>query len=91
MVKADTLVLWAGKMEHDLDWQTAQPIFEAVDLHLIYGLQDKYLSYLDIDNYLKELKERNLQPAITTFEGDHIIHLPTLKIMKKKFCLMIGP
>ena len=81
VVKADSLVLWAGKMAHDLDWQTAQPIFEAVDLHLVYGLQDKYLGYLDIDNYLKELNEKNLQPTITTFKGDHIIHLETLKAL----------
>ncbi|MEZ4888915.1 MAG: hypothetical protein R3E32_29585 [Chitinophagales bacterium] len=84
-INADSLILWAGKMAHDLDWKTAQPIFEAVNLYLVYGLQDKYLDYLDIDNYLKELKDKGLRYEILTFEGNHIVHWETLKDLAGKF------
>ncbi len=79
IAKADSLTLWAGKIAHDLDWAKTQPIFEKVDIYLIYGHQDKYLGYLNIHNYLEELKKRNLQPKVITFEGKHEIHLLTLK------------
>lgn len=84
VVKADSLILWAGKMAHDLDWTTAQPIFAGLDLYLLYGQQDKYLAYLDLNNYLKELKDRELRPTVIAFEGKHEIHLPTLKELTSK-------
>lgn len=83
--KADSMILWAGKMAHDLDWSAAQPIFEQMNLHLIYGLEDRYLAYLDIDNYLKELEERKLDCQVTTFKGNHVIDLETLKALVKQF------
>ncbi len=78
-IKADSMILWAGKMAHDLDWSAAQPIFQQMDVHLVYGLQDKYLGYLDIDNYLKDLDSKKLNPNILTFEGNHVVDLETLK------------
>ncbi len=85
VVKADSLVLWAGKMAHDLNWETAQPIFAAMDLYLVYGLQDQYLGYLNIDNYLKELKDKKLKHEVITFDDKHIIHSPTLKGLIDRF------
>jgi len=73
------LVLWAGMVPEDLDYTPHQAYFAAKEIHFVYGDDDMFLTPERLDWYLNFVKEQGLNMNIHSFEGKHVVDIPTLK------------
>lgn len=69
----DRLLLWAGILPPDIDFNTGKAILRNKTTALVYGTSDPYLQ----DNRFAEMKllseKLGIEPAIHTFDGGHDI------------------
>jgi len=65
------LVLWAGTVPEDIDYQPALDYFQDKRLHFVYGTEDQFLTQERLQAYRSEMKKTGLSFVEHTFEGRH--------------------
>jgi pimeloyl-ACP methyl ester carboxylesterase len=71
--RADRLTLWAGGMPPDLDLDAHQSLFQRLDLTLVLGTEDEYISDERLANEVARLDEYDIPHRIIRFDGTHRI------------------
>lgn len=77
------LVLWAGGVPPDLDLDRVAPRLRVLDLVLVYGTRDQYLSQSHVTQELARLDRHDIPHRIVTFEGGHRLDNDTLRALAK--------
>ena len=65
------LILWAGTVPEDIDYQPALDYFRDKRLHFVYGTQDQFLTEARLQAYQAQVGETGLTFETSTFEGRH--------------------
>jgi len=77
------LVMWAGPLAHDIDWDYAQGKFQELNSYLTIGRQDEFIGEADVVKQKEYLKKLGLDYTFLEFEGKHELHKETfLKIVE---------
>ncbi len=72
------LVLWAGILPPDMDFDKGKQLLQAKTVNVVYGKNDPFLNESRFGE-MKSLAEKlGITPNEIVFEGDHEIHEPTL-------------
>lgn len=69
--KVDQLILWAGLLPPDLDFQKTARIFMEANLHLVVGQQDEYAQDQVVSDQKSRLQEHGIPFKFITFDGGH--------------------
>lgn len=73
------LVLWSGAPAHDLDLEAHAPQLRRMDLTLVVGTKDSYVSPKDREAAQERLRHYDIPVTVHTFEGGHRLDEATLK------------
>jgi predicted esterase len=77
-INFDRLILWAGILPPDMNFETGSQVLKEKQIHLVYGKRDPFLT----DSRFAEMKELtkklNADVNVVTFDGEHEIDEPTL-------------
>jgi predicted esterase len=76
---ADNLILWAGIFPPDLNINDTKDVFENLNTHLVYGTNDEYLSFMNVEEYKKLLENVCPKHKVITFDGKHEINNEVLQ------------
>lgn len=76
--KVDNLFIWGGNIAHDLVWDKAVAILNNLQLHVIYGLKDPFISPAQVEKQRAFLAAKEIKYQTITYDDKHIIHRPTL-------------
>lgn len=72
------LILWAGILPGDMDFEKGKQLLKQKDVTVVYGNNDPFLNESRFTE-MKSLSEKlELTPTEIVFEGAHEIHEPTL-------------
>lgn len=77
----DRLVLWGGAPAHDLDLATHADALQALDLLLVFGTDDPYVSAERRAAVRRRLAAHNIPASIRTFEGGHRLDADALRTL----------
>lgn len=72
------LVLWAGVIPPDLDFELGRKKFGKVDTFIVYGTDDPYIKEVQLDEQQRHIDKLSINPRIMTFEGQHVMDSNTL-------------
>ena len=72
------LVLWAGVIPPDLDFDLARQKFGQVDTFIVYGNDDPFIKEVQLDEQNRHIEKLSIDPRIITFEGQHVLDNETL-------------
>jgi predicted esterase len=78
-VKADRLILWAGLIPPELDFEKDRETFTNLNLTMVLGTKDEYAKPDLIAEQENRLKSNRIPFQLVSFEGGHVIHQETLK------------
>ncbi len=78
-VKFDDLVIWAGGLAHDLDFEAVPEILKNKKVHFVYGKQDELIKEEHFQEQLQKIHELGIQPNIIPFEGKHELNAEIIK------------
>lgn len=84
----DHLILWAGLIPEDLDYQPHQAYFSDKQIHFIYGTEDPLITPERIDKHNQLIKDQLLQVNVQTFEGKHRVDRAMLKGLNEQIKLV---
>ena len=73
------LMLWAGQLPEDLDYQPALSYFAGKQLHFAYGDEDRFITPERLDFMQKVIEESGLQFSVHPFAGKHRVEEDALK------------
>jgi predicted esterase len=82
----DQLVLWAGLMPEDLDYQPYRDYFSSKKLWFVYGRQDPFLTEERLAWQQDFAKKQELDLNIRAFDGAHEIDREALRSLQAEFC-----
>jgi predicted esterase len=72
------LILWAGILPPDMNFETGSQVLRDKQIHLVYGTKDPFLT----DTRFAEMKtltqKLNTRVNVTTFDGEHELDPATL-------------
>ena len=71
--KADRLILWGGGVPPDVDLELSKELFNLLQLTIVVGDKDEFISAEQIEKEEKLLKKNNIKYSLVMFEGKHII------------------
>ena len=77
--RADNLILWGGAIPDDLDFATAVPLLNGLNLKLVVGNRDEFIKKEDLDKHLDYLRSKTIEYELLKYDGGHTLHSPTLK------------
>ena len=77
----DRLVLWGGAPAHDLDLTTHADALRAMDLTLVVGTDDPYVTDERRVAVRRRLAQHDIPVAVHTFEGGHRLDDDTLRTL----------
>jgi predicted esterase len=77
-VKFNRLILWAGILPPDMNFETGSQVLQEKEIHLVYGIQDPFLTDTRSVEMNELTKKLNTRVQVTTFEGGHDINATTL-------------
>lgn len=75
----DRLVLWGGAPAHDLDLDAHAERLRAMDLTLVVGTEDPYVTAERRAAVRRQLARHDIPVAVRTFEGGHRLDDDTLR------------
>ena len=78
-VPVTNLILWAGGLPPDVDYQARPGFFESCQLDFVYGTDDEYISPEEFEKQVGFLEEHNIPHRQLAFDGKHVIDPDTLK------------
>ena len=73
------LVLWAGGFPEDVAPAAARQLLAGLDLTLVVGTHDDYVSPLQAQAQLQQLRASGGAPRLLTFEGRHELNADVLR------------
>ena len=73
------LVLWAGGFPEDVDPAAARSLLAGLDLTLVVGAHDEYVSGPQAQAQLRQLRALGGAPRLLTFEGRHQLNAAALR------------
>ena len=71
--KVDRLILWGGGVPPDVDLELSKELFNLLQLTIVVGDKDEFISAEQIEKEEKLLKKNNIKYSLVMFEGKHII------------------
>lgn len=77
--RVDRLIMWGALIASDSDLNSAADFFRNVELQIVYGKRDQFLTEGMIDDYRSRLAEAGIPYQLHTFEGGHRMDRDTLK------------
>ena len=80
-IEADRLILWAGGLPHDLDFDTHAPALRRLGLTLVLGTDDEYITTEHIAEQQAILDRHAIPHRFIRFDGDHRLHAETLQAL----------
>ena len=81
-VKADNLVIWAGEIPPDLDYDRLKEVSVHTNIFLVYGKFDPYFSSTTVKAEQAKLKERDIPFQTLFYNGKHEITEMVLQELK---------
>jgi predicted esterase len=78
-VKAERLILWAGLIPPELDFEKDREIFANLNLTLVLGTKDEYAKPELIEEQENRLRSNRISFQFVSFEGEHVIDQETLR------------
>ena len=72
------LVLWAGRFPEDLGSPLATPLLAGLNLTLVVGEQDEYVSIEQVQEQLTYLRSLGAEPELIQFSGRHTLDAAVL-------------
>jgi len=72
-VAVDNLIIWAGDIPNDIDFQKFNQVLEDRPLHLIVGDTDKFISQQIMDQFALFLKGKSVNYMLHRYDGGHKI------------------
>jgi predicted esterase len=82
--KVNNLILWGGGIPNDLDFKTAVPILNSLNLKLVVGRKDEFIKEDDIKEHQGFLNEHFIQFELIRYDGGHQLDSLTLLGMNLK-------
>lgn len=76
--KVDRLILWGGGIPPDIELESLRELFNSLQLTIIVGNKDEFISTEQIEKEEQRLKKNNINYSFILFEGKHIIKKETL-------------
>ncbi len=76
--KVDRLILWGGGIPPDVDLELSNELFNSIQLTIVVGDKDEFISLDQIEKEEQRLKKNNIKYSLMLFEGKHIIKKETL-------------
>ena len=73
------LILWAGSFPEDIDATATQRLLHALDLTLVVGSDDEYITLAQAMQQLEKLLEFPARAQLLTFQGKHELNRPLLE------------
>jgi len=77
-IKAQNLVLWAGAVPDDLDFDSDSSLLSGLKMKIVLGRQDEFITAKHITTHLLFLREKGIQYEVIEYDGTHKIDLKTL-------------
>lgn len=71
--KVDRLILWGGGVPPDIDLELSEELFNSLQLTIVVGDKDEFISAEQIGKEEQRLKKNNIKYSLIVFEGKHII------------------
>ncbi len=71
--KAGQLILWGGGVPPDVDLELSNELFNSLQLTIVVGDKDEFISLEQIEKEEQRLKENNIKYSLVMFEGKHVI------------------
>ena len=81
--EVDVLVLYAGAIAADMDWQFAQSKFKKTQNILVYGDDDKWIKPENVESQRQVLQKENIPFKEINFKGKHEVLPETLNAIIK--------
>ncbi len=75
----DHLVLWAGLLPEDLNYQPHTDYFASKKLHFVYGTKDPFLTEERLQAHRQLIEEQQLNFRVDIFEGKHVVDRAVLR------------
>ncbi len=82
-IYADRLILWAGLMPPEIDFQTDGKVFQGLQNYVVLGKNDPFANQEMLDQQKAILKKHQIPYKFLTFDGEHEIHDDTLRKIAK--------
>ena len=67
------LILWGGGIPPDVDLESSSELFNSLQLTIVVGDKDEFISQEQIEKEEQRLKKNNIKYSLLLFEGKHII------------------
>jgi len=77
--KIDRLILWGGGIPQDVDLLSVKKFFNSIDLTIVLGDKDEFISEEQLMKEIKRLNEIKLNHKIYRFNGKHEIKAGVLR------------
>lgn len=77
--RADRLILWGGEIPPDLDPAVLRERFTRLDLALVAGTRDQYITSKILDREKQHLESHAIPFRLVTFEGGHEVNEVVLR------------
>ena len=78
---ADRLILWAGQLAHDLDFVAHAATLRRLDLTLVAGTDDEFITPKRLAEQEAILIEHSIPYRLRPFKGDHRMDTETLTLL----------
>lgn len=72
------LILWAGILPNDMDFEKGKQLLKTKDVKVVYGKNDPFLNESRFGEMKTLADKLEINPEQIVFEGTHEIHEPTL-------------
>ena len=77
--EADILIIHSSDIPKDIDFNTIKEKSEKMNIHYLYGNEDKSVRKENFESSVNLLKEKNVNFAQHIFKGGHSINIETIK------------
>jgi predicted esterase len=77
-IRFNRLILWAGLLPPDMNFEMASKVLHDKETHFIYGKHDPFLTDSRFQEMKALIQKLNTSFTVTTFEGEHDIDETTL-------------
>jgi len=82
-IKCENLILWAGKLAHELELKKFRNLFNKG--YFLFGSEDEFSSKEEIQKYLSSISESGLSLSFIPYIGMHAVDSEILKEISSNF------
>ena len=70
----NSLILWAGAFPHDLDYSTYAQRLNEMDIKVLIGDEDRFITLDQAEEHKKELETKGVNFELIKFSGGHKVY-----------------